>query len=65
LLGSLLTLAVNCCVPPDCTEAEVGAMEIVMPVTEMFAEPDLLPSVAEVAVRVTAKLPAGGVDGAV
>ena len=65
LLESPLTLAVNCCVPPDCTEAEVGAMEIVMPVTEMFAEAVLLVSVTEVAVRVTARLPAGEVVGAV
>jgi hypothetical protein len=65
LLESLLTVAVNCCVPPDSTEGLVDEMEIVIPGTVMVAVATTAESVAEVAVSVTAKVPAGGAVGAV
>lgn len=65
LLGSLFTVAVNCCVPADGTEAELGAMETVIPITVMVAEAVAAGKVTEAAVMVTVKLPAGGLTGAV
>jgi hypothetical protein len=65
LLGSLVTVAVNCCVPPDSTVAELGAMETVIPLMVMFAEAVAAGKVTEAAVTVTVKLPAGGAAGAV
>ena len=53
LLESLLTVAVNGCVPPEGTEAEGGATDTLIPVTEIVAEPDLVESVTDVAVIVT------------
>ena len=57
LLGSSLTVAVKGCVPADFTEAEVGAMEIVIPVIVTVVEPVAEELVTEAAVIVTVKLP--------
>ncbi len=59
LLGSLATVAVSCCVPPDGTAAEVGAMETVIPLTVMAADAVTAGSVTEAAVSVTVRFPAG------
>ncbi len=57
-LGSLLTVAVNACVPFGPTVAVVGATETEIPagglsVMVMVAEPDFVVSATEVAVSVT------------
>jgi hypothetical protein len=49
LLGSLLTVAVNCCNPPEGTEAEGGEMETAMPGIVMVAEADAAGLVTEAA----------------
>jgi hypothetical protein len=65
LLGSLLTVAVNCCVPPEGTAAELGAMETVIAGIVIVAEADTAGFVTEAAVSVTVKLLAGAAAGAV
>lgn len=65
LLGSPVTIALNCWVPPDCTEGLFGETEIAIPGTVMVAVPTTAESVTEVAVSVTDRLPAGGAVGAV
>jgi hypothetical protein len=64
LLGSSFTVAVKGCVPADFTEAEVGAMEIVIPMIVTDVEPVAAELVTEAAVMVTIRLPAGGAVGA-
>ena len=63
--GSLLTVAVNCAVAAACTVAELGVTETVVPGTVMIAAFNTEVLATEVAVRVTVKLLAGGVAGAV
>ena len=54
LLGSLMTVAINCCVPPEGAVAEGGDTDTaIRGVTVMVDEPALVMSAAEVAVRVT------------
>ena len=65
LLGSPVTVAVNCCVPPDSTEGLFGEIVITIPGTVIVAEASTAESVTEVAVRVTNKVPEGGAVGAV
>ena len=65
LLGSLPTVAVNGCVPADCTFADVGAIEIVIPRTVIVAGADAALLVTELAVSVTLKFLAGAITGAV
>lgn len=65
MLESLLTVAVNCCVPPDGTEAELGEIEMETPGTVMAAVPVAAEFVTDAAVSVTAKFPTGGVAGGV
>jgi hypothetical protein len=65
LFGSPLTAAVNGCVPPDCTEADCGEIETVIPGIVMMAEPVAAAFVWDAAVSVTVKFPAGGAVGAV
>ncbi len=62
---SLVTVAVNCAVAPAASVAVFGATETVIPgiVTMAVADTEVL--VTEVAVRVTVKLPAGAIGGAV
>jgi hypothetical protein len=53
---SFVTVGVNCCVPLTATDAVLGATDTVIggaAVTVIVAVPVLVPSVAEVAVRVT------------
>ena len=64
LLGSSFTVAVKDCVPADFTLAEVGAMEIVIPVIVSVVVPVAAELATEAAVMVTVKLPAGGAAGA-
>jgi hypothetical protein len=59
LLGSLSTVAVNCCVPRNGKDAELGETDTLMPITVMVAEAVFVGSVTDCAVRVTVKLPAG------
>lgn len=65
MLESLLTVAVNCCVPPDGTEEGLGEIAIEVPGTVMAAVPVAAEFVTDAAVSVTVKLPAGGVLGGV
>jgi len=66
LLGSLATVAVNCCVVLSATLAEAGATDTeIGAVTVTVADIDFVGSDTEVAVTVTVRLLAGGVDGAV
>ena len=58
-----VTVAVNCCVAPVCTDAEVGAMVIPTVVTVTVADADFVVSACETAVTVT--VPEGAVAGAV
>lgn len=63
--GSPVTVALNGCVPPDGTDALAGERVMTIPGTVMVAEASTPESVAEVAVSVTCRLPAGGAVGAV
>jgi hypothetical protein len=63
--GSPVTVALNCCVPPDGTDALVGARVMTIPGTVIVAEAITAESVIEVADNVTWRLPAGGAAGAV
>ena len=65
LLGSLATVAVNCCVALSATLAVVGETEAEVAETVTVADIDFVGSVTDVAVTVTDKLLAGGVAGAV
>ena len=67
MLGSPVTVAVNCCTPPDgkVVLSGPGEIETIIPGTVMAAGVDTAESVAEVAVRVTIRLPAAGAAGAV
>lgn len=65
LLGSPVTVAVNCCEPPDIMENGPGEIAIAMPGTVMVADATTAESITEVAVRLTCKSPAGGAAGAV
>jgi len=65
LLGSPVTMAVNCCVPPDSTDGPFGEMVITIPVIVMVAGADAVGLVMDVAVSVAVRLPAGGVAGPV
>ena len=65
VLGSLATVGVICCVALTTTLAEVGETETEMAGTLMVAEADFVASATEVAVRVTIRSLAGGLDGAV
>ena len=47
-----LTVAVNCCVPPVCSDAEVGLMLTETTVTDTVAETDFVLSATLVAVTV-------------
>jgi len=60
LLGSFVTVAVNWAVAVARTVALPGETETVMAGTVIVAEPDLVVSATEVAVRVTVRLLAGG-----
>ena len=56
-----VTVAVNCCVAPVCSEAEVGLMLTDTAVTVTVAEADLLVSATLVAVTVNVPAIAGAV----
>ena len=56
-----VTVAVNCCVPPVCSEAEVGVMLIDTRVTVTVAEADFVVSAKLVAVTVNVPAVAGAV----
>ena len=47
-----VTVAVNCCVPPVCSDAEVGLMLTATRVTDTVAEADFVLSATLVAVTV-------------
>jgi hypothetical protein len=64
LLESPISVAANCCFPPDATVAVVGARVIATEGTVIVAEADFVGSLTEVAVSVTFRLLAGGVGGA-
>jgi hypothetical protein len=64
LLESPITVAVNCCFPPDATEAVVGVTLTATDGTVIVAEADFDGSLTKVAVTVTFRLLAGGVGGA-
>ena len=64
LPGSLATVAVNCCVALFATLAEVGVTDTEMAETVTVADIDFVASDTDVAVTVTVRLLAGGVDGA-
>ncbi len=59
------TVAVNCCIWPSCTVGVRGEIVTETAGTVIAAEADLVESVTEVAVRVTARLLGGTVAGAV
>jgi hypothetical protein len=63
--GSLASVAVNEAVLPNNTVAVPGATETVTAKTLIVAVPDFVESEADVAVIVTVRSLAGGVDGAV
>ena len=65
MLGSLATVAVNCCVVLITTLAVVGETETETAETVTVADIDFVESVTDVAVTVTVRLLAGGVAGAV
>jgi len=65
LLGSLATVAVNCCVVPASTVAFRGSVSTVIAGTVMLAEADAKRLATDVAVRVTVKSLIGGALGAV
>src|SRR6266852_4459473 len=65
LAGSLLTVAVNCCVRFAGSRVPAGAVDTVIAATVTLAEADAEVLETEVAVMVTVKLLAGGVVGAV
>ena len=56
-----VTAAVNCCVPPVCSDAEVGLMLTDTSVTVTMADADLLVSATLVAVTVKVPAPLGPV----
>jgi hypothetical protein len=64
LLESPATVATNCCVSPDVTEAVAGATLTAAEGTVIVAEADFVRLSIEVAVSVTTRLLAGGVGGA-
>jgi hypothetical protein len=64
LLESPMTVAMNCCFPPDGTEAVAGASVTSTEGTVIVAEADSFGSLIKVAVSVTIRLVAGGVGGA-
>ena len=64
LLKSPTSVAVNCCFPPDGTEAVAGARVSATEGTVIVAEADFVASLTEMAVSVTIRLLAGGVGGA-
>lgn len=64
--GSLVTVAVNFAVAPDCTVAVRGVTETAIPTgTVMVADADAEVSATEMALMVTVKSAAGGMVGAV
>jgi len=56
-----VTVAVNCCVPPVCNEADVGLMLTETSMTVTVAEADLVLSATLVAVTVNVPAVAGAV----
>ena len=64
MLESPMTVVVNCCFPPDVTEAVVGVMFTATEGTVIVEAADFVESLAEVAVSVTLRSFAGGVGGA-
>jgi hypothetical protein len=64
LLESPMTVAMNCCFPPEGTEAVAGASVTSTEGTVIVAEADSVGSLIKVAVSVTIRLVAGGVGGA-
>lgn len=65
LLGSLVTVAENCVFAPACTVAEGGETATLIPGTVMLAEAVAPLFAAAVAIRATARSPAGSAAGAV
>jgi len=64
LLGSPETAAENCAIAFNCTVAVAGETETVIPGTVIVTEAIVAESVAEVAVSITVRFPAGGTVGA-
>ncbi len=64
-VASLLTVAVNCCVPFSGTFADVGEAATVIAKTVTVAEAKFVESATEAAVRATLRLLDGAAEGAV